>query len=192
MDGCKDRASDLMRYLDSEMDPASARAFEEHLRKCGACAGVVEQNRALEEVLKTMPVVPMDEGSLADFIEGVRAGAVQAGVRRPGVLSLRIWTGLAAAVAIVFLVWAFHAGQGSSGIEGTDPDAMTEQVAVKDEAEKNIDPSEPLVSDAERIEARRELSEILAGLAETSGPELRGLQAPSDIQAGPGVSGTRL
>jgi anti-sigma factor RsiW len=95
---CNDITAFAPLYLAGELDSARAGAFAEHLRSCSACGREIEQQTALDELLRTSILAEHVDGSSVD--ERVRA-SIRAGRRVS-----RRWMFTVAGVAAVLLLAA--------------------------------------------------------------------------------------
>jgi len=51
----------LMRYIDNEMEPEERLAFEEHLRGCDSCRGLLRDMSMVKEVTDTVKIADLPE-----------------------------------------------------------------------------------------------------------------------------------
>jgi hypothetical protein len=95
---CSDISVLVPLYLAGELDPARADSFAAHLRSCSACRRDIEQQSALDELLRTSILSEPVDGSSLD--ERVRAsiGAERRTSRR--------WMFTAAGIAAILLLAA--------------------------------------------------------------------------------------
>lgn len=95
---CREARQCLSPYLDSELDPTRTFEISEHLRVCDPCRWRFEAEREVErQVLARLRPENMPDAMWRDVVHSVR-------VRPP--TRWRLYAPLAAAAALVFVVWA--------------------------------------------------------------------------------------
>jgi len=165
----------LMLYLDRELEPDQALGFETHLDTCQECAGHLERNRKVEDLLEnTLSPLTSPEMSAA-FLDKVRlrlegdaaakedssAGPDQAQSRPTRIprRSLRIlWAAAGAAAAAIILVWSFHQQEEA---------VPAKRAAIADSGKPHIvaDTRTTAEEAKERLLARQELRAVLEKLS---------------------------
>lgn len=111
MSGCPDKTEMLHAYFDGELDAANARAFESHLKTCGACAEALGELQALRDRLADPALAERAPERLRADIEAMVGAAGHAPRRRTPVLPRMVpwaltggFAALAASLAMVAMV----------------------------------------------------------------------------------------
>ncbi|MHC4941380.1 MAG: anti-sigma factor family protein [Planctomycetota bacterium] len=178
MSFCKDKEKVLMRYLDHELDEASAREMEKHLESCQGCVRFVAGQRDVEALLHE-PATSVREDTAIEFVRKVRSRIAADSPRldelrapSPAMLDgipsrrmTRIWIGAGALAAGLLLLLGYHALQEEVDRRSAAQEQTLGPVAkVRTADEHPIEP--PIgIGEAERIRAREALGGILVSLA---------------------------
>ena len=100
MSGCPDKQAELHAYLDGELDPINAQAFEAHLKTCPACASELSTLQGLRDRMSDPALREAAPSALRQRIESmIEAETAPARRRLPRVLPWALSGGLGAALA---------------------------------------------------------------------------------------------
>ncbi|PIE05365.1 MAG: hypothetical protein CSA75_05130, partial [Sorangium cellulosum] len=129
---CSDLVRSLSVFIDGELEPSQALAFQQHVEACKACAARVSFARASRtSIHNTVKSVKAPEG-FRSHVTGVVAEASAAQDRNvmagPRLLSWRV-TGPLAAAAALALVWASVAKLQDRAVEPSSPKGAAQTLA---------------------------------------------------------------
>lgn len=102
--GCKSWRSDLSAWIDGELDAGRAAAVEQHVQSCADCHEIVEELRAVSNLLRKLPRVS------APVLQSPQAAQRRSALKPPAVTLYRVATRvipIAAVVALAFLAGRF-------------------------------------------------------------------------------------